>query len=53
MALFAGYAWKCIRRDKVKMRGSMRTKRLRKKRYKHFYELYPKYRDELFIKKMG
>ena len=45
--------WKCIHRDKVKLRGSKRTKRLRKKRYKHWGELYEKYRDEIFMKSHG
>jgi len=53
MAMFADYAWKCIKRDRVKIRGSTRTRRLRKKRYAHFSELYPKYRDELFVKDHG
>ena len=54
MALFAKYVWECIKRDKIKMRGSFRTtRRLRKKRFDHFDELYEVYRDELFIKKYG
>ena len=53
MGLFSHSVWECIRRDKVKLRGSNRTKRLRKKRSKHFDELYVKYRDEIFMEDFG
>lgn len=53
MGLFIKNVWDCIRRDKIKLKGSLRTKRLRKKRFKHINELYEKYRDELFLKRHG
>lgn len=53
MDVFYPVVWNRIRRDGIKLRGSLRTKRLRKKRRKHFNELYEKYRDEVWLERHG
>lgn len=49
--------WAVVRRriqqDQVKIRGSLRTKRLRKKRSKHLNELYIFYRDQIWLERHG
>lgn len=51
--MFEPFVRKLLQEEKVKLRGSRRTKRLLKKRRKHFSELYPIYRDKLFIRRHG
>ncbi len=53
MGLYAVYISARIVQDNVKLRGSVRTSRLRKKRLKHLEELYIFYRDELFSRRHG
>lgn len=44
---------KMLRADGIKLRGSFRTSRLRKKRKTHYEILYVEYRDKIFLKRSG
>ena len=37
----------------VRLRGSSRTKRLRKKRLAHLRQLYSQHRDRVFLRRLG
>ncbi len=53
MAMFADAVRRMIDERKIRIRGSLRTKRLRKKRLRHFHDVYVQLRDELMLRRHG